>query len=276
MFENVLDQNVTTLIQEDIQKDSLPNSLLFSGPEGSGKLTCAIETARVLSCTNTQNRGNWNCTCSSCLKHKALIHPNLLIVGSRECVLEIDAAKKTFMTAIETNAQYLPSARYLFIRSIRKLTIRFSPLLWEEDDKLSKISPLIANIDELLEEIDPAKPVPESVGAPRMPSFSQIATREMVVAQLVNSVSPNFIVDKRAMELLMNRQTRISHDVDMTTMQDCITIRTADGGVVDIKGIQWSDGKIDVRSVDVRSPCSAELRRNEKGQLCRGKLFPWC
>ena len=121
-----------------------------------------------------------------------------------------------------------------------------------------------------------AKPVPESVGAPRMPSFSQIATREMVVAQLVNSVSPNFIVDKRAMELLMNRQTRISHDVDMTTMQDCITIRTADGGVVDIKGIQWSDGKIDVRSVDVRSPCSAELRRNEKGQLCRGKLFPWC
>lgn len=161
MFENVLDQNVTTLLQEDIQKDSLPNSLLFSGPEGSGKLTCAIETARVLSCTNTQNRGNWNCTCPSCLKHKALIHPNLLIVGSRECVLEIDAAKKTFMTAIETNAQYLPSARYLFIRSIRKLTIRFSPLLWEEDDKLSKISPLIANIDELLEEIDPVKPVPE-------------------------------------------------------------------------------------------------------------------
>ena len=131
MFDNVLNQNVTNHIIEDINNGTFPQSILFSGPEGSGKLTCAIELARVLSCTgNAQGeRGTWMCTCASCVKHKALMHSSLLLLGSRECTLEIDAANKTFLAAAETQATFVQATRYLFIRSVRKLTLRFSPLL---------------------------------------------------------------------------------------------------------------------------------------------------
>lgn len=161
MFDNVLHQNATELIAEDILSSRLPQSLLFSGPAGSAKLTCALEVARVLSCLGDSHgeKGNWNCTCPACLKHKALCHSSLLIIGSRECTLEIEAAKKTMLDAVRENAPYVIATRYLFVRSVRRLTMRFNPVLWEEDEKSGKISPLVASIDEALEEIDPLKPV---------------------------------------------------------------------------------------------------------------------
>ena len=63
MFENILNQSATKLLQDDIEKKRFPNSILFSGPSSSGKLSCALETARVLSCANS---GEWNCTCLNC------------------------------------------------------------------------------------------------------------------------------------------------------------------------------------------------------------------
>lgn len=153
MFENLLYQNTAKLLSDDILNNRLPNSLLFSGQAAAGKLTCALELARVLSCTGGQ-RGAWTCTCPSCLHNKALNSQNVLIAGPRDCTLEIKASAKTFLKALEENASYLTATRYLFIRSIRKLTARFSPVLYEDDDKASKISPLIENIDSDLEELD--------------------------------------------------------------------------------------------------------------------------
>ncbi|MBQ0166015.1 MAG: DNA polymerase III [Treponema sp.] len=153
MFENLLYQNTARLLSDDIINKRLPNSLLFSGPASSGKLTCALELARVLSCTGPQ-KGAWICTCPSCLHQKALNSPNLLLAGPRDCTLEIKAAAQTFLKALDDNASYLTATRYLFIRSIRKLTARFSPVLYKDDDKASKISPLIESIDNDLEELD--------------------------------------------------------------------------------------------------------------------------
>ena len=47
----------------------------------------------------------------------------------------------------------------MFVRSVRKLTSRFNPVFYEGDDKVSKISPYIQTIDELLEEFDPLRPI---------------------------------------------------------------------------------------------------------------------
>ncbi|MCQ2579863.1 MAG: DNA polymerase III [Treponemataceae bacterium] len=159
MFDNVLNQNVTNLLIDEIQKDALPQALLFSGPAGSGKLTCAIELARVISCSGNGLgvKGGWTCGCISCLKHKALNHSSLMIVGSRECTLEIAAAQRTFIHAVQAASPYIQAARYLFVRAVRKLTLRFNPILWEGDEKLSKMAPIVQNIDELLEEIDPLR-----------------------------------------------------------------------------------------------------------------------
>lgn len=163
MFDNLLYQPVSSLLETDIVQNQLPQSLLLSGKEASGKLTCALEIARILDCTGDENgvKGNWLCQCNSCLKHKQLGATNLIIAGPRDCILEIGAAKKTLINAVYNQASYLMAARYLFLRSVRKLTLRFSPVLWEEDDKASKVSSLIAAIDEDMEEILPPRDLPE-------------------------------------------------------------------------------------------------------------------
>lgn len=158
MFDNVLYESATKLLEDDIKKNRLPGSILFSGPAASGKLSCALETARVLSCQQT---GDWNCKCPSCLKHKALVSQNVLVVGPGNRSLEINAASNTFLNENANNTSHLEAARYLFIRAVRKLTIRFSPILWEGEDKLSKFSPLLQSIDENLEILDPSRSLPD-------------------------------------------------------------------------------------------------------------------
>ncbi len=158
MFDNLLDQKAEVFLTQDYLNNNLPNSILFSGPASSGKLTCALELSRILSCRNNP-KGEWLCTCPSCLKHKALVSQDLIITGSRDCTLEIAASKETLLNAAKTNASYLKAAQYLFVRSVRKLTSRFNPVLFEGDDKLSKISSYTSSIDEILEIIDPLKPL---------------------------------------------------------------------------------------------------------------------
>lgn len=158
MYDNLLFQNVESLLSADIKNDNLPGSILLSGPDSSGKLTAALETSRILSC-KASKKGRWVCDCSSCLQHKALVNSNTILLGPRDCSLEISASKKTFLTAVY-NGEHVEAARYLFIRSVRKLTMRFNPILWQDSKKLSKISSYTSAIDELLEEIDPPREIP--------------------------------------------------------------------------------------------------------------------
>ncbi len=161
MFDNLLYQNSANLLKTDILNNRLPGAILLSGPASSGKLTCALEIARILSCTGKENRGHWLCECPSCKKNKELADPNILLAGPRDCSLEILAAKKAFLTAVLNNQNHLMAARYFFIRAVRKLTMRFSQILWESDDKTSKISPIIQAIDEQMETLNPEKKLPE-------------------------------------------------------------------------------------------------------------------
>lgn len=158
MFENLLYQNVSSLLRDDILNKKLPNSLLFSGPLYAGKLTCALELARVISCRG-QKIGSWNCTCPSCLKHKSLVNNDVMLMGQRENLLEMKGAAESFLKAVKECSSYLQATHYFFVRSVRKLAKRFSPILWKDDDKVAKISPLVEKIDELLEEIDPLRPL---------------------------------------------------------------------------------------------------------------------
>ena len=158
MFENLIAQPATGLLSDDILASRLPQSMLFSGPQSSGKLTAALELARVLSCANGD--AVWTCACQSCARHKELINPDLLVLGPRDCILEIRAAARAFLENRGT------ASRYLFIRSIRKLTCRFNTCFMDqEDSRVAKASPLLADIEERLEEIDPSRPLTEDLTA---------------------------------------------------------------------------------------------------------------
>ena len=157
MFDNLLYQDAALQLEHDIAASRLPGALLLSGPAASGKLTCALELARVLSC---HAKGEWTCTCPSCLQHKALVSTNMLLAGPRDCCLEISAAKKALLSAVAENSRHLTAVRYLFVRSVRKLTLRFSTVLLQDDDNLNKIAVLTSAINELLEEIDLPRQLP--------------------------------------------------------------------------------------------------------------------
>ena len=145
MFENVLNQEAVNQLSADIRGDKLAPSMLFAGPAASGKGTAALELARILSC---EQEASWNCPCPSCAHHRLLYHPDLLALGSRPFSPEIAAAAEVFVReSAET------PARILFIRAVRKLLLRFNPVLWEDDPRFSKLAPFLEGLEDGLNEI---------------------------------------------------------------------------------------------------------------------------
>jgi DNA polymerase-3 subunit gamma/tau len=149
MFENVLGQPAVDQLREDLLSGCLAPSMLFFGPPASGKGTAALELARALSCENTETPAPWNCPCSACAYHRYLANLDLLILGPRSFAPEISAARAAFLRDPGSAA-----ASMLFIRSLRKLLARFSPVLLEDDPKLGKLSPLLVSLEDDMNDLE--------------------------------------------------------------------------------------------------------------------------
>jgi DNA polymerase-3 subunit gamma/tau len=163
MFENIIGQAGIGPLSRDIAAGALAPSLLFSGPPASGKGTAGLELARILSCESPG--APWNCGCPACTHHRTLTHPDLLLLGPRSFSPEIAAAAAAYNREPES-----VSARLLFIRSVRKLLSRFSPVLWEDDPKQGKLSSFQQALEEDLDEIALTfSPAPGSEGEPVNP-----------------------------------------------------------------------------------------------------------
>lgn len=196
MFENLVNQEAGKLLAADIRHNRLPGAILFSGSEASGKLTAALETARILSC-HENPQGKWLCECPSCLQHKSLICSNLMLMGPRDCSLEISAAAKTFTDAHFINAKFIDAARYLFLRSVRKLTLRFNGILWEGDSSLNKIGGLIEEINENLEVLD----------FPReLPDITEVKKICEEISKLCNKLEEDFLYDSIPINQVRNME----------------------------------------------------------------------
>lgn len=196
MFENLVNQEAGKLLAADIRHNRLPGAILFSGSEASGKLTAALETARILSC-HENPQGKWLCECPSCLQHKSLICSNLMLMGPRDCSLEISAAAKTFTDAHFINAKFIDAARYLFLRSVRKLTLRFNGILWEGDSSLNKIGSLIEEINENLEVLD----------FPReLPDVTEVKKICEEISKLCNKLEEDFLYDSIPINQVRNME----------------------------------------------------------------------
>jgi len=150
VFENLLGQSAASQLIADIDGASLAPTMLFSGPPASGKGTAALELARVISCEAATKavRALWKCPCPSCARHRLLVHPDLLCLGNKPFSAEIAASASSFLKDAES-----PSSRMLFIRSVRKLLARFNPVLWEDEPKAGKISPLVNSLEEDLDDL---------------------------------------------------------------------------------------------------------------------------
>jgi DNA polymerase-3 subunit gamma/tau len=145
MFEHIVGQNAINQLIVDHTAGTLAPSMLFTGPPASGKGTAGLELGRILSCKTPGAPPD--CSCSACVRHKPLTHPDMLILGPRNFSSEISGAAAAFLREPASDT------RLLFIRSVRKLLARFSPIIWEEDPKFSKLSDSIISLEEALEEI---------------------------------------------------------------------------------------------------------------------------
>ncbi len=153
MFENIISQDATIAqLSREWREGTLPRALLFYGEPYSGKLSTALELARVVTC---RGKGEWGCSCRSCRQHRVLDHPYLVLTGSRFLGEEIAAAGDSLLRTRREGS------RFLFIRAVRKLTRRLDPLLWEgEEQKLKKAQKSLEELEEALEGLYPGVDIP--------------------------------------------------------------------------------------------------------------------
>ena len=161
MFENIIGQAATVqTLRRELETGRLPGAVLLSGPRYSGKLSTALEIARVLTCGQ---RGEWACVCPSCRRQRLLLHPATLLAGWRYFEADIAAAADCLRRA------GTPQARYLFIRAVRKLTRRFDPPLWEgEENRLKPVAGSLAQVEEALDDLSPEGAETEPGGLERL------------------------------------------------------------------------------------------------------------
>ena len=151
MFENIIGQAETLhVLSDELAAGALPRAILFAGPAYSGKLSTALEVARVLTCVG--DNGAWTCECSSCRQQKELSHPQTVLLGSRYSEVEIAASAGSLL------ASRRPVTQYLFQRAVRKLTRRFDPSIFDaEESRVRAAGEKVSAIEELLSAVDPGR-----------------------------------------------------------------------------------------------------------------------
>ena len=148
MFENIIGHaQIIGQLKREILTDRLPSSILLEGMPYSGKNTLALELARVISCTGDRS---WNCQCQSCRSQKLVTNPDTLMIGPDNFMEEIQFTGELMLHKNEK------ATRFMFIRAVRKLTRRFDPVFFDENEtKFKKIQPVLEDIETQLEEIIP-------------------------------------------------------------------------------------------------------------------------
>jgi len=75
-------------LRNKLQQGRFPHALIFSGPEGVGKRTCALMLAKALNCMES-GPDDFCDACSHCRKIDAGVHPDVLMIGLEEDAAEI-------------------------------------------------------------------------------------------------------------------------------------------------------------------------------------------
>ena len=79
-------------LRAKLREGRFPHSLIFSGPEGVGKHTCALMIAKSLNCANATS-GDFCDECRSCRKIEAGTHPDVMTISLEEDASQIKIAQ---------------------------------------------------------------------------------------------------------------------------------------------------------------------------------------
>ncbi len=79
-------------LRAKLREDRFPHGLIFSGPEGVGKYTCALMTAKAMNCA-VAGPADFCDSCGSCNKINAGLHPDVMTIGVEEDASVINIAQ---------------------------------------------------------------------------------------------------------------------------------------------------------------------------------------
>ena len=85
-------QKIIERLRRKLREDRFPHGLIFSGPEGVGKHTCALMLAKALNCRNAQ-AGDFCNVCASCRKIDSGVHPDVQLITVEEDATQIKIAQ---------------------------------------------------------------------------------------------------------------------------------------------------------------------------------------
>ncbi len=81
MFSNIVGQEkIISILRKEAATNSITNSMILYGNNYTGKLTTALEIARVINC---QSDKSINCSCPSCIQLKNTEHPSIVLLSRR-------------------------------------------------------------------------------------------------------------------------------------------------------------------------------------------------
>jgi DNA polymerase-3 subunit delta' len=79
---------VVERLRNKLRQGRFPHALIFSGPEGVGKRTCALMLAKALNCLES-GPDDFCDACNQCRKINTGVHPDVLMIGLEEDAAEI-------------------------------------------------------------------------------------------------------------------------------------------------------------------------------------------
>src|SRR5207253_3027505 len=79
-------------LRRKLREDRFPHGVIFSGPEGVGKHTCALMVAKALNCLKAE-AGDFCDECTSCRKINSGVHPDVMMISVEEEATQIKIAQ---------------------------------------------------------------------------------------------------------------------------------------------------------------------------------------
>jgi DNA polymerase III subunit delta' len=123
-FKEVIGQGPTKeLLIQLATEHRVPHAILLIGPPGNGKLALALAFAQYLNCRD-KTRDDSCGVCSSCLKYKKLIHPDLHFTFP---------VVKTSSLSKPTSTDYLPRWREYFTTNSYPVYEQWNQIIAEEN-----------------------------------------------------------------------------------------------------------------------------------------------
>src|SRR5215510_11089175 len=85
-------QRTIERLRVKLREGRFPHGLIFSGPEGVGKHTCALMVAKALNCAESEP-GDFCDACTSCRKITSGTHPDVMTIAVEDDATQIKIAQ---------------------------------------------------------------------------------------------------------------------------------------------------------------------------------------